>query len=116
MDVPAKSPEDVHLFLVAGDAVSTKKTARINPNGSLEIVEFGPGDWVVLRRSALLDERQDLTAFDRLISPINWSQTLFLFSDHLGLTKDPVFIDNILHFLLERPRKELVKIDQTIVP
>ena len=113
MDVPAKSPENVHLFLVAGDAVSTKKTARINPNGSIEIVAFGHGDGVVLRSSAMLDERQDLTAFDRLISPINWSQMLFLFSDHLGLTKDHVFIDNILYFLLERLRNGLIKVDQS---
>ena len=104
MDLPAKPPENVHLFLVAGDAVSTKKTAKINPKGSLEIIDFGPGDGVVLRSSAMLDERRGNTTFDRLISPIHWYQTLFLFSDHLGLTKDPAFTDNILHFLLERPR------------
>jgi len=105
MDLPAKPPETVRLMIVAGDAVQTKQTARIlNKSGRLEIVENGPGDGTVLRRSALMDERQGDTAFSRLISPISWDQTLFLFSDHLGLTKDPTFTDNILHFLLEYPR------------
>jgi pimeloyl-ACP methyl ester carboxylesterase len=105
MDLPAKAPETVRLMIVAGDAVQTKQTARIsNKRGRLEIVEYAPGDGTVLRRSALMDERQGDTAVSRLISPIAWDQTLFLFSDHLGLTKDPTFTDNILHFLLEHPR------------
>jgi hypothetical protein len=104
MDLPARPPGTVRLLLVAGDAVPTRQTAKIKDTGFLEITAFGPGDGVVLRRSALMDERQGATAFDRLISPISWHQTLFLFSDHLGLTKDPAFTDNILHFLLENPR------------
>jgi hypothetical protein len=30
---------------------------------------------------------------------------MFLFSDHLGLTKDPAFTDNVLYLLLEDPRR-----------
>jgi len=33
--------------------------------------------------------------------PIEWDQVLFLFSDHLDLTKKPAFTDNLLYFLLE---------------
>jgi len=33
--------------------------------------------------------------------PIEWDQVLFLFSDHLDLTKNPAFTDNLLYFLLE---------------
>ena len=29
----------------------------------------------------------------------------FIFSDHLGLTKEPSFTDNLLHILLEKPQK-----------
>jgi hypothetical protein len=28
----------------------------------------------------------------------------FLFTDHLGLTRDPAFADNVLYLLLEDPR------------
>ncbi|MBK7975503.1 MAG: hypothetical protein IPK07_20210 [Deltaproteobacteria bacterium] len=39
----------------------------------------------------------------RLVSPIPWSSVTFLFTDHLGLTQDPAFTDNVLYLLLERP-------------
>jgi hypothetical protein len=55
----------------------------------------------VLRISALGDERLIDTRTSRLISPIQWSQVLFLFSNHLDLTRHPAFTDNLLYFLLE---------------
>ena len=67
-------------------------------------METGPGDGTVLRSSALLDEREARKIAQRLASPIRWTQVLFLFSDHLEITKDPAFTDNILYFLLESPR------------
>jgi hypothetical protein len=51
-----------------------------------------------------MDEREEKKLGSRLASPIGWSQVLFIFSDHLGMTKDPAFVDNILYFLLESPR------------
>ena len=42
-----------------------------------------------------------------LQSPIAWSGVQFLFSDHLGLTEDPAFADNVLFLLLEQPRLSL---------
>ena len=39
-----------------------------------------------------------------LRSPIRFSGVMFLFSDHLGMTKDPAFSDNVLYILLEQPR------------
>ena len=50
-----------------------------------------------------MDERVGSEIKGRLITPIHWANVLFLFSDHLGLTKDPVFTDNILYMLLEQP-------------
>jgi hypothetical protein len=107
IDLPVKPPGSVRLMIVVGDAVPTKQTARIKKSGGrLEIVAKGPGDGVVLGRSALMDERRWDSAFSRLTSPIFWDQTLFLFSDHIGLTKAPAFTDNVLYFLLEHPRPD----------
>ena len=36
--------------------------------------------------------------------PIHWSRVQFLFHDHLAMTKDEVFTDNLLYLLLEAPR------------
>ena len=63
----------------------------------------GQGDGTVLRSSALMDEREGSKIKGRLRTPIDWASVLFLFSGHLGLTKDPVFTDNILYILLEQP-------------
>ena len=104
MDVPAKPPDSLKLFLVAGDAEETNRTAQIQPQGGIKIIQTSPGDGTVLRSSALMDERLAGNIQSRLISPIQWSQVFFVFSDHLGITKDPSFTDNILYFLLESPR------------
>jgi hypothetical protein len=50
-----------------------------------------------------MDERQGGEWAPHLQSPIAWDQVMFLFNDHLGMTKDPVFTDNILFTLLEEP-------------
>ena len=37
-------------------------------------------------------------------TPVAWSQVHFLFRDHLGITKEPQFADNVLYLLLDSPR------------
>lgn len=104
LDVPATPPPGLSVNLIVGDAVATTDVIRVDPvTGKLETYKKGPGDGTVLRSSALMDERVGTNRKGRLITPINWANVLFLFSDHLGLTKDPVFIDNILYSLLEQP-------------
>ena len=104
LDVPATPPKGLSINLIAGDAVETTNVMKVNvDNGELEEYAFGPGDGKVLRSSALMDERRGSKISGRLITPIRWDNVLFLFSDHLGLTKDPVFTDNILYILLEQP-------------
>jgi pimeloyl-ACP methyl ester carboxylesterase len=104
LDVPATPPRGLSINLIAGDAVATTDGIKVNTqNGELETYKKGPGDGKVLRSSALMDERVGSEIKGRLITPIHWANVLFLFSDHLGLTKDPVFTDNILYMLLEQP-------------
>ena len=65
---------------------------------------MAPGDGTVLRSSVLMDENIGTGRVGRLNSPIGWTGVHFLFRDHLGLTKDPGFSDNLLYFLFERPK------------
>jgi len=104
LDMPAVTPPGLSINLIAGDAVDTTDIIKINTEtGELETYKKGPGDGKVLRSSALMDERVGSSIKGRLITPIHWANVLFLFSDHLGLTTDPVFTDNILYMLLEQP-------------
>ncbi len=104
LDIPAATPPGLFINLIAGDAVDTTDVIRVNTEtGELENYKTGPGDGKVLRSSALMDERVGSNDKGRLKTPIQWANVLFLFSDHLGLTTDPVFTDNILYMLLEQP-------------
>jgi hypothetical protein len=105
LDVPAPLPAGLDLFLVAGDAAQTPRTLRWSERG-VAVRATAPGDGIVLRASALLDERRPDRRRERLRSPIPWSRVLFLAADHRGITRHPVFIDNVLHFLLESPGPE----------
>ena len=104
MDRSVRTPAGLNYYLVVGDSEDTAKTARINADGSVTIVESGPGDGTVLRSSVLLDERRAGNRNSRLSSPIPWTDVMFLFSSHRNITNDPFFTDNLLYILLEKPR------------
>ena len=105
IDKPATPPAGAELFLVAGDAIDTARVISVDSEtGEIDFAEYGPGDGTVLRASALIDERPGGEWRPELISPVEWSSVLFLSSDHLGLTEDPAFTDNVLYWLLEDPR------------
>jgi pimeloyl-ACP methyl ester carboxylesterase len=105
LDVPAEPPPGTTLHLFSGDAVATAAVARVDDSGRLEVVERAPGDGRVLRSSALMDERVGRDAWaPGLVTPIAWSDITFVFSDHLEMTRDPSFSDNILWRLLDAPR------------
>jgi len=105
LDRPASPPAGTSLMLVAGDAIRTpSKAAWDAQRERLYISERAPGDDTVTRASALMDERMGTGYRPRLRSPIAWDSVKFLFANHLGLTADPAFVDNLLFVLLEAPR------------
>ena len=105
LDRPATPPPGLSLFLIAGDAVETPSQVEVDRNsGELRLIRQEAGDGSVLRSSAMMDERVGGDWSPTLQSPIDWHATMLLFTDHLGLTKDPMFTDNVLHWLLEEPR------------
>ncbi len=106
IDVPANPPAGTTIHLIAGDAHATTSQFRVDQRGQLTVTEWKPGDGRVSRSSALMDERDSASVkwSPRLISPIKWSSVNFLFADHLGLTSDPGFTDNVLFLLLESAR------------
>ena len=113
LDAPLRVPvgRDGHrpeLYLMAGDLLETTCTLKVSGDGSLREDGTSPGDGVVTRASALLDERIVRPPLERplrLRSPIRWDHVTFLPGDHMGLTRHPLFVDNLLHLLLEKPRR-----------
>jgi hypothetical protein len=85
---------------MAGDSVPTREVVSVDQQtGELVLVRSAPGDGTVVRASALMDERVGGVWQPALVSPIRWRHVTFLFSDHLGLTRDPAFTDNVLYLL-----------------
>jgi len=106
LDRRAELPAGLELRLFAGDAMATPAGAQyLVSTGALWTNSTAPGDGVVTRASALGDLRRSEDWSPRLVSPIDWTQTTFLFRDHLGLVDDPSFVDNLLFALLEEPRE-----------
>jgi hypothetical protein len=65
----------------------------------------GPGRrGTVTRASALLDEREGDRWRAFVQTPIPFRHVMFLPAEHLGITQDPTFRDNVLYWLLEEPR------------
>jgi len=104
IDQPSEPPGGLKLYLLAGDAIPTGSAVTLTSTKEhFEVTDYEPGDGTVARYSALMDEREGGYWMPHLVSPIKWSSVMFLFSDHLGLTKDPAFSDNVLYLLLEQP-------------
>jgi pimeloyl-ACP methyl ester carboxylesterase len=103
LDVPAHPPPAIKFYLVAGDAISTPSVVSVGAGG-LRVVKTAPGDETILRSSALMDERVGGKWSPELRSPIQWEQVSFIFKDHLALTKDVRFTDDLLFILLEKPK------------
>ncbi|MEM8882583.1 MAG: hypothetical protein AAGD14_00770 [Planctomycetota bacterium] len=101
LDVKAAPPPNASLYLFAGDAV---QTPAVFDAEARDFTTYAPGDGTVTRSSALMDERIGRAWMPMLESPITWRQVVFLFRDHIGLTKDAQFADNVLYLLLEAPR------------
>jgi hypothetical protein len=104
LDRPAVTPESLSLHLFAGDSERTAAVLAVAPDGALSVRAFGPGDGTVLRTSALLDERVGGEWRPEVATPVRWDSVTFVFADHLGLTRDAAFTDNLLYRLLEMPR------------
>lgn len=104
LDVEATPPEGLRLHLFAGDSEQTPDVMGVLPDGRIKVLETAPGDNTVTRASALMDERIGSEWSPGLRTPVPWSRVQFIGADHLGLTRDVAFTDNLLYLLLEEPR------------
>ena len=105
MDRWAPKPSWLEMFLVVGGGFQTAAQASVDgQTGTFQIDGVEEGDGVVLRASVLLDERQGRDDPRGLQTPLRFDTTLFLPDEHVELTKNPVFGDNLLFWLLEEPR------------
>jgi len=107
LDVPAPAPPRTRIYLFAADGEPTIARTVLQQRGDRLVPTFAsercylPGDITVPRYSALADERTGSAYRPWLPSPLPWANVTFLSDDHIGLTRNPHFVDNMLFVLLE---------------
>jgi len=113
MQEKAIPPDDVAMFLFAGDAVETRRTALVNrKTGKINVTEYAPGDGKVLTSSARFDLREDGYWTPYIRSPISWRGTFLLSAAHMGITKSNTFNSNASFCLLVTPSVKQDKRDK----
>ena len=102
LDVIAPLPEGLEMHLYSGDAKRTLHQLVVNPHTGRITKEIkAAGDGTVTRTSAIAERRTG--GLSRPFRMIPWTEETFLSTDHLGLTRDRSFVDNVLNQLLARP-------------
>ena len=102
LDVVAPLPDGLEMHLYSGDAKKTLHQLVVNPrNGRITEEIKAAGDGTVTRTSAIAERRTK--GLSRPFRMIPWTDETFLSADHLGLTRDRSFVDNVLNQLLARP-------------
>lgn len=99
------TPPGSDLFLVVGTGLDTPATALVGAKSrQLKRNVEEEGDGRVLRASVLSDERQGGYGGTDLHRPIQYRTVLLLPGEHVTITHNPVFADNLLYWLLDAPR------------
>jgi len=102
LDVVAPVPEGLEMHLYAGDAKPTLHQLVVNPRTGRVTDEIKTaGDGTVTRSSSTAERQTEGTP--RPYRMIAWDDETFLSTDHLGLTRDRTFVDNVLNQLLVDP-------------
>lgn len=101
LDRPAKPPKHLKLIGWVGDSGETLTYLKA-VNRTVKAGAKGPGDQTVPRYSAIADERGVMPQVRHYNTPIYWSDVNYIYKNHLGMTKDISFADNLLSLLLEQ--------------
>lgn len=113
MQVKARPPEDVAMFLFAGAAFPTSRTVLVDrASGKVEVSEYAPGDGKILVTSANYDLREDGYWTPYLRSPITWDGVYLLNAAHMGITRSSMFSTNAFYCMMIKPSVKLDKRDK----
>jgi hypothetical protein len=105
LDSEAIPPPNLEMHLFAGDAMKTLNSIVVDEGGVVLERRMTAGDGTVSRTSAV--SRPSASFQDSPL--IQWDSWMFLSTDHIGLTRDRAFVDNVLSRLLSRPASDQIE-------
>lgn len=100
---PASAPENVALYLIAGDALLTNDKVAVQPDGRVTVIKRDAGDGKITAMSARHDLRTQDNWLPFLVSPINWSSVYYFHGGHMGIMNSDTFETNLRFLLLAAP-------------
>ena len=105
LDQQATVPDGLRISLFLGDGQSTVTHVDVSDNGGLSETATTEGDGTVPRYSVIFDNREGQDSGDQwtpyVPAPVAWHDINILFAEHLGLTSDSTFSNNLLFYLLD---------------
>lgn len=101
LDRKVEAPKELSIVTWIGDSGNTLTQLEARQQIP-KILKRGPGDGSVPRYSAVADERGPFSQRGKINSPVPWADVNYLYRNHLGLTRDVNFSDNLLAFLLDQ--------------
>ena len=104
IDRPVKSkPRHLSISLYVGDAIETVKRVMLTKTGKLDYIHYEAGDGTVIRSSVLADVNAGIEDKPpvKLESNISYDNVKFIFTEHVKMTEDSSFVDNVLFELLQ---------------
>lgn len=90
-------PEDVKIFLIAGDALPTNHTIGVDNCGRMSVVSREAGDGKITCSSARYDLADGHGELPFVVSPIPWTGVCYLAGGHMGIMNSSVFLSNLNH-------------------
>jgi len=96
-------PKHMSISLYVGDAIETVKRVKLLKNGELKYIHYEAGDGTVIRSSVLADKNSgnEKEPPTKLNSVVPYDKVKFVFSEHVKMTEDVSFVDNVLFELLQ---------------
>ena len=110
LDTKPQSPNPSQIYIFASQSIPTLNKIKLLSTNQLSFEGenlYSPGDETVTLGNALADERQGKEWQPWLQSNIPFDGIYLLEGDHLGMTSEPSFTNNILHLLLEVPPRNV---------
>ncbi len=99
----AVAPENVALYLIAGDALLTNDKVAVQTYGRVTVIKRDAGDGKITAMSARHDLRTKDNWLPFLVSPINWSSVYYFHGGHMGIMNSDTFETNLRFLLLASP-------------
>ena len=95
------APQDVSLWLIAGNSVETNAGLEVDKNGEITVSERASGDGKITFASSCQDNRAGGVWYPYMVSPIKWKAVYPVPGGHMGIMNSSFFDAILRHILLD---------------